>query len=245
MTQTALITGAARRIGRATAAHLHALGYDVAIHFRHSQADALRLRDELNALRPDSSACFGADLATAEGVASLVAQLREHYDSLQVLVNNASGFEPTPIESCAQDDFDAMIDSNLRGPYFLVQGLLPLLRSQGGSIVNILDTHVDKPLPRYNVYGAAKAGLASLTRSLAVELGPDIRVNGVAPGAILWPESGDAYSEADRARAIADTPLQRMGEVEDIAEVVGFLARDARFVTGQVIAVDGGKGLAS
>ena len=245
MAMTALVTGAARRIGRATAAHLHALGYDVAIHYRHSQGDAQSLCEELNAQRPDSCACFGADLASADGVAALAEAICQRYGSLQVLVNNASGFEPTPIETCAQEDFDAMIDSNLRGPYFLIQGLLPLLRRRGGSIVNILDTHVEKPLPRYNVYGAAKAGLASLTRSLAVELAPDIRVNGVAPGAILWPESGDAYSEEDRARAIADTPLQRMGEVGDIAEVVGFLARDARYVTGQVIAVDGGKGLAS
>ncbi len=243
MNNVALITGAARRIGREIAQHLHGLGYDVAVHYHRSEEEAHALRDALNAQRADSCVCFAADLASPAGVTSLAQAVTAHFERLDVLVNNASGFEATPIETCTHAQFDAMIDSNLRGPYFLIQGLLPLLRASRGSIVNILDTHVERPLPQFNVYGAAKAGLAALTRNLAVELGPEVRVNGVAPGAILWPESGDAYSEADRHRAIENTPLKRMGSPPDIAQVVGFLARDAQFVTGQVLAVDGGKGL--
>jgi len=239
----ALVTGAARRIGRATASHLHSLGYDVAVHYRGSASEAMSLKDELNARRADSCLCFAADIANEAGVRSLVESITEKYSALHVLVNNASGFEPTPLESCTHNDFDAMIDSNLRGPYFLVQGLAPLLRKSRGSIVNIVDTHVERPLLNYNVYGAAKAGLASLTRSLAVELAPEVRVNAVAPGAILWPESGEAYGEEQRARTVAATPLGRMGDAQDIADVVGFLARDAKYVTGQVISVDGGRGL--
>lgn len=240
---TALVTGAARRIGRSIAQHLHTLGYDIAAHYHRSAAEAESLQLELNQQRENSCTLISADLCTAQGVAELVSAVDSAYDHLDVLVNNASGFEATPIESCTYEAFDSMLGSNLRGPYFLTQGLLPLLRIQGASIVNIVDTHVERPLPDFNVYGAAKAGLVSLTRSLAVELAPAIRVNAIAPGAILWPEGGDAYSTEERERTVLNTPLQRMGAARDIAETVGFLAQSANFMTGQVLVVDGGKGL--
>ena len=173
----------------------------------------------------------------------LVTEVLAQYPAIDLLVNNASSFLPTPIESCTPAQFDSLLGANLRGPYFLIQGLLPGMRSGGASIVNILDVHMERPLKDFNVYGATKAGLASLTRSLAVELGPDIRVNGVAPGAILWPEGDDSYDEAMRERTVQQTPLKRLGEPMDIARTVGFLACEAPFITGQVITVDGGRSL--
>lgn len=224
------------------ARHLHALGFDIALHFRRSKADAERLAAELCTLRPKSCELFQADLEQAEDARGLARQVLERYPALDLLVNNASGFEPTPLESCSPADFDAMLGSNLRGPYFLTQGLLAGL-GPGSSIVNILDVHVDRPLKDYNAYVAAKAGMAALTRSLALELGPKVRVNGVAPGAILWPEDDQAYDAKTRELTVAATPLARLGEPEDIARTVAFLAIDAPFITGQVIAVDGGRSL--
>ena len=241
--KTALITGAAQRIGSETAAELHRAGFDIALHYRSSDAQAQVLARELNTARPDSCQLFSADLANLGDVQRLGGEIARHYRSLDLLVNNASGFEPTPIQSCSEAEFDAMLASNLKGPYFLIQSLLPVLQRAGGAIVNMLDVHVEQPLPDFNAYCAAKAGLASLTRSLAVELAPEIRVNGVAPGAILWPEDDAAYDADTRAKTLGSTPLQRMGEPADIARTVKFLACDAPFITGQVIAVDGGKGL--
>lgn len=241
--KVALVTGGARRIGRAIAMHLHAMGFDIALHYRSSASAAQELADELLSARSDSCRLFSADLEDPAQVSALAKSLVAEYERLDVLVNNASGFEPTPLEECTQAQFDSMLDSNLRGPYFLMQGLLPALRGGGASIINILDVHVDRPLPRFNAYGAAKSGLASLTRSLAVELGPEIRVNGIAPGAILWPDGDDAYDEASRQRTLAETPLQRLGDPVDIARTVEFLACDATFITGQVIVVDGGRSL--
>jgi len=243
VSRVAVVTGGARRIGAAIARHLHALGYDIALHFRSSGDRAIAMAEEFNAQRAGSCELFAADLSDHPELARLGEELLERYAGIDLLVNNASGFSATPLENSTPAEFDAMLGSNLRGPYFLVQALLPGLRAAGGSVVNILDTHVHRPLPRYNAYGAAKAGLEYLTRSFAVELGPEVRVNGVAPGAILWPEEGDAYSEEVRASTIAATPLGRLGEPEDIARAVAFLAGEAPFVTGQVIAVDGGRSL--
>jgi pteridine reductase len=221
---------------------LHQLGFDIALHYRSSASDAEALAAELCALRNNSCKVFQANLESGEEINSLCEAIRGEYPSINLLVNNASGFEPTPIEKCTVDEFDAMMASNLRGPYFLIQGLLPVL-AEGGCVVNILDVHIDRPLKDFNAYGAAKAGLASLTRSLAVELGPRLRVNGIAPGAILWPEGDDAYDEATRTRTVAATPLARLGEPVDIARTVAFLACEAPFITGQVITVDGGRSL--
>lgn len=241
--KTALVTGGAQRIGREIALHLHRRGFHILLHYRSSDDAAREVQASLNRERDGSCDLVQGSLDSDAEVAVLVEQVKSHCEALDLLVNNASGFEPTPIANCTPAQFDAMMASNLRGPYFLVQGVLPLLRSAGGNIVNIVDVHVDRPLRDFNVYGAAKAGLASLTRSLALELGPDIRVNGVAPGAILWPEDDVAYDEETRARTIAQTPLGRMGEPADIARTVAFLAEDAPYITGQIIAVDGGRGL--
>ena len=200
------------------------------------------MRDELCDRRAQSCRLYQAELGDLAQTRAMAEAMLADRDGIALLVNNASGFAPTPIASCTPADFDAMLDSNLRGPYFLIQALLPGLRA-GASIVNIVDTHVERPLRDFNAYGAAKAGLVSLTRSLALELGPQVRVNAVAPGAILWPEDETGYDAATRVQTIARTPLARLGDPEDIARAVGFLACEAPFVTGQVITVDGGRGL--
>jgi pteridine reductase len=241
----AVVTGGARRIGRAIAEHLHGIGFDIALHFHRSASSAQALADELCAQRPQSCQLFQANLQDAIELAGLIRSLLARYDAIHLLVNNASGFAPTPIESCTAGQFDHMLATNLRAPYFLVQGLLPRLRAGRAGIVNLLDVNIDRPLRHYNVYGAAKAGLASLTRSLAVELAPEIRVNGISPGAILWPEGSDAFNEAARDDVLARTPLQRLGDPTDIARAVAFLACDAPFVTGQIVVVDGGRSLVS
>ena len=243
MPKVAVITGAALRIGRSLATHLHASGYDIALHYRSSESDARELADALCSQRTGSCRLFRADLSDAVQVSEVSGEILAAYPSINLLVNNASGFAATPLRDTAPADFDAMIASNLKGPYFLIQGLLDGLMAAQGSIVNIVDVHAERPLPDFNAYGAAKAGLASLTRSLAVELGPHIRVNGVAPGAILWPEGDAAYDEQTRQRTVANTPLQRLGDPMDIARTVAFLADDAPFITGQVITVDGGRHL--
>jgi pteridine reductase len=243
--KVAVVTGGARRIGRVIAEHLHSIGFDIGLHYRNSVDSAQALAGALCERRAGSCQLFEADLEDEAQVGTLAAALRAQYPAIDLLVNNASGFSPTPIESCTPAQFDSMLASNLRAPYFLIQGLLPALRGGRATIVNIIDVHADRPLRHFNVYSAAKAGLASLTRSLAVELGPGIRVNGIAPGAILWPEGNDAYDAVARDRLLAKTPLQRMGDPTDIARAVAFLACDAPFITGEVIVVDGGRSLVS
>jgi pteridine reductase len=242
--KVALVTGGARRIGAAIAAHLHRIGFDIALHYRHSADSAQALARELCAQRAGSCLLFQADLADLAQVRALAAAVLAQYATIDVLVNNASGFAATPIEHCTPAQFDNLLGSNLRAPYFLIQGLLPGLRAGRASIVNIIDVHATRPLRDFNVYGAAKAGLAALTRSLALELAPQVRVNGIAPGAILWPEGNDSYDQSSRDSLLASTPLQRLGEPMDIARAVAFLASDAPFITGEVIVVDGGRGLA-
>jgi len=239
----AIVTGGARRIGRAIVLALHKSGYSIGLHYNQSSKQADQLQASLNKIRPDSCKVFQANLRDEHSIAKMGSAILTQYGQVDLLVNNASGFSPTPIEECQPEQFDQMLGSNLRGPYFLIQALLPGLREAGGNIVNIVDTHIDRPLPDFNAYGAAKAGLASLTRSLAVELGPAIRVNGIAPGAILWPEDDIAYDEDTRRRTIKRTPLKRLGDPNDIARTVIFLADHAPFITGQVICVDGGRSL--
>ena len=241
--KVAIVTGAAQRIGAAIARELHGAGFDIALHYRSSQGAAKDLADELRSQRKDSCQLFQADLQSVDEVRALAGQLLANYPAIDLLVNNASGFTPTPIERCTEAEFDAMLGANLKGPYFLIQDLLPGLRACGGTIVNIIDVHANHPLRNFNAYCAAKAGLASLTRSLAVELAPEVRVNGVSPGAILWPEGNANYDDATREATVERTPLGRLGEPADIAKAVRYLACDAPFVTGQVIAVDGGRTL--
>lgn len=241
--KTVLVTGGARRIGAAIVRECHRAGARVLIHYRNSEVQAQQLSKELNAVRADSAVAVQADLQDPLAPAGLAEKVRENGGRLDVLVNNAAEFFATPFDSVSRDDWDRLIGSNLRAPLFLSQALLPLLKESGGLILNILDIHADKPLAGYSVYCVAKAGLSMLTRSLAMELAPEVRVNGIAPGAILWPEQGLGTEQKDAV--LAQTPLGRTGDAGDIAGLAVFLATRAGYITGQVIAVDGGRSLTS
>ncbi|NIW24251.1 MAG: pteridine reductase, partial [Gammaproteobacteria bacterium] len=229
--QWALVTGAAKRIGAAIARGLHAAGANVAIHYMRSADDAQTLVSELNGVRPDSAFAVQADLSDSSSVAPLMETVIAKTRRLDILVNNASSFYPTPLASITEAQWDELIGSNLKAPLFLCQAALPQLTETRGVIVNIVDVHAQRPLKNHPLYGIAKAGLAMLTRSLAKDLGPDIRVNGIAPGAILWPESG--MPERIQENIIREIALKRPGEPQDIAAAVVFLVRDAPYVTGQ------------
>lgn len=236
---SALVTGAARRIGAAIARELHAAGASVMLHYRGSDAEARAREAAFNAARPGSVAIVAGDLAEPGGEAALVEATLARFGRLDLLVNNASNFYATPFGSVDPRQWDELMGANLRAPFFLAQAAAPALRPARGAIVNIIDIHADRPLAGYPVYSIAKAGLASLTKSLAIELAPDIRVNGVAPGAIAWPDDGQLDPQ-ERERIVGTTPLARTGSPEDIAQAVRFLAT-APFVTGQILAVDGGR----
>jgi pteridine reductase len=238
-----LITGAARRIGAAIARALHAAGADVVLHCHRSRTEAEFLAARLNAARPSSCAIVQADLLDLDAVERLATEAARAFGRLDGLVNNASTFAPTPFGEIKPDAWEDLVGTNLRAPLFLAQVAAPQLRAAKGAIVNIVDIHARQPLEGYPVYSIAKAGLEGLTRSLALELSPDVRVNGVAPGAILWPEDGEHFAAGERDRIVAQTPLGRIGSPEDIAGAVKYLLFDAPFVTGQVIAVDGGRSL--
>jgi pteridine reductase len=235
-----LITGAAKRVGAVTARRLHTAGYDVALHHRHSSTEAAALKAELEQLRPDSVLVVQADLAEFDRLPELVAKTVGRFGRLDALVNNASAFYPTPIGSVLPAQWDELFASNARAPFFLAQAATPHLRNAQGAIVNMLDVYAERPLKNYTVYCMAKAALAMMTLSLARELAPEVRVNGVAPGAVLWPEG---KAPADQQALIAVTPLQRAGTPEDVADAVRWLLQDARFTTGQIVRVDGGRSL--
>jgi pteridine reductase len=237
--QWALVTGAGVRIGATIARTLHAAGANVGIHYFRSAAPAAELAAKLNALRAGSAIELGADLRDIGALRALVARLVEHAGRLDILVNNASAFYATPLASVTEEQWHDLIDSNLKAPLFLCQSALPYLKKAHGTIVNIVDVHAQRPLREHVVYGPAKAGLAMLTRALAKDLGPEIRVNGVAPGAILWPDAG--VPEKLQEAIVRKTSLRRAGKPEDVAKAVLFLVRDAPYVTGQIIAVDGGR----
>jgi pteridine reductase len=237
----ALVTGAARRVGAEIATQLHAAGADVGIHYRSSGEDATRLVAHLNGLRPDSAAAFQADLLDTASLPGLIAAVVDWGGGLDILVNNASTFYPTPLGEITEADWDDLVGSNFKAPLFLSQAAAPSLRERRGSIVNIVDIHAQRPLRDHLVYGPAKAGLAMVTRALAKELAPEVRVNGVSPGAILWPE-GD-MSETAKASILEQVPLARPGDPADIAGCVLYLVRDASYVTGQILAVDGGRSI--
>ena len=237
----ALVTGAAKRIGAAICRHLHADGADVIIHYRGSADEANTLKDELNSGRADSAITLQADLADNTAIADLISAAGEWRGSLDILVNNASSFYPTPIGEITEASWDDLVGTNLKAPLFLSQAAAPLLRESRGAIINIVDIHSQRPLRDHAVYGSAKAGLAMLTRALAKDLAPDIRVNGVSPGAILWPEA--SLSDAAKQNILDQVPLDRVGDPVDIAGCVLFLVRDANYVTGQIIAVDGGRSI--
>ena len=239
--KTGLITGGARRVGAAITRRLHAAGANVLVHYRDSDSDAAKLVAELNGVRPKSAATVKAELLAPIAPRALISAALESFGRLDLLVNNASAFFPVALGAIEASHWEELVGSNLRAPLFIAQQAAAELAKHEGAIVNIVDIHAERPLKGYPVYSIAKAGLAAMTRSLALELAPRVRVNGVAPGAIAWPEDGQ-FDPAERERVVATTPLGRTGTPEDIAQAVHFLAC-APYVTGQILAVDGGRSI--
>jgi len=239
--KTGLVTGGARRVGAAITRRLHAAGANVLVHYRDSDTDADKLVGELNALRPKSAQKVKAELLAPIAPRALVSAALEGFGRLDILVNNASSFFPVALGAIEASHWEELMGSNLRAPLFIAQEAAAELAKREGAIVNIVDIHAERPLKGYPVYSIAKAGLAALTRSLALELAPQVRVNAVAPGAIAWPEDGQLEAE-ERSRILKTTPLGRIGSPEDIAQAVHFLAC-APYITGQILAVDGGRSI--
>jgi pteridine reductase len=237
-----LITGAAHRIGATTARMLHAEGLNILLHYRQSRDAAESLQAELNLIRADSVHLIQADLHDTANLPALIEQAIQIWGRLDVLINNASSFYATPIGTVTEPQWDDLIGSNLKAPFFLSQAAAPYLRQQHGCIVSIVDIHAERPLKEFPVYSTAKAGLVMLTKSLACELGPEVRVNAVAPGAILWPEN---LGENEKEKIISRTFLKRQGAPDDIARAILYLIRDAGYMSGQVLTVDGGRSLNS
>jgi pteridine reductase len=238
-----LITGGGRRVGAAICRRLHAAGANLMLHYRTSGGEARLLQAELNHLRADSVALIQADLLDLNKLPATIEQTLQTFGRLDALVNNASSFFPTPIGAITPEEWEDLIGTNLRAPLFLAQAATPALKKAQGAIVNIADIHADRPLKNFVVYSIAKAGLIGLTRSLARELAPEVRVNAVAPGPILWPDDA-SFDELSRQRIISHTPLRREGEPDDIAKAVLYLLADADYVTGETINVDGGRHVA-
>ena len=237
----ALITGAARRIGATIAKRLHAAGYDVALHYRRSRAELDALIAELENLRPASTLALEAELGDVAQLGPMIAATIDRFGRLDALVNNASAFYPTPVDEATPSQWDELFGANVRAPFFLAQAAAPHLAARSGAIVNLIDIYAERPLPDHSVYCMSKAALAMMTKSLARDLAPAVRVNGVAPGAVLWPDAGK--SDAEQTALIERTPLKRMGTPDDVAGAVLWLLRDAPFVTGEIVRVDGGRHL--
>jgi pteridine reductase len=238
--KVALITGGAHRIGAAIARLLHAHGMRLVIHYHSSETDAHALQGDLHKARPDSVMLVRGDLSAGEKLLkNLVYETIERFGRLDVLINNASRFYPTPFGEASEAQWEELVATNLKAPFFLAQAALPHLKKSNGSVINIADIYGERPLTGYPIYSIAKAGLIMLTKALARDLGPEVRANAIAPGVILWPEAG--LDEMSKQRIISRTPLKRSGEPGDIARTVLFLIRDGSYMTGQVIAVDGGR----
>lgn len=238
-----LITGAAHRIGATVARLLHGEGANLVLHYRNSRQGAQRLQAELQEQRPESVVLIQADLLDTPKLPSLVREAHAAWGRLDVLINNASTFYPTPVGSVTEQSWDELVGSNLKAPFFLAQAAAPHLTRERGCIVNIVDIHADRPLKDHPVYSMAKAGLVMMTKSLACELGPNVRVNGIAPGAILWPEND--MDDLTKQRIISRTFLKRQGSPDDIARAALFLIRDAQYTSGHILTVDGGRSLNS
>lgn len=241
--RTVLVTGGARRVGAAIVRCLHDCGARIAIHCHRSIGEAEALAAGLNARRADSAALFDADLLDVERLPELVAAVLHRFAGLDVLVNNASTFYATPLGTITPAQWADLVGSNLKSPLFLTQAAAPALRAARGLVVNIADIHGLRPLRDYPVYSTAKAGLIHLTRALARELAPEVRVNAIAPGPVLWPEGDNTLPDSQRQKIIGRTLLQRAGSPDDVARSVRFFAVDAGYVTGQVLAVDGGRSI--
>jgi pteridine reductase len=240
--KVALVTGGAKRVGAAIARRLHREGANLMLHYRGSEREAKALREELNAARANSAALVQADLLDVQGLSEIVRNTVNRFERLDALINNASTFFPTPVGEMTPANWESLIGANLRAPLFLSQAAAPFLKKTGGAIVNITDIHAERPLKSYVIYSIAKTGLVGLTRSLARELAPEVRVNGVAPGAIVWPEDG-SWDDLTRQRIVSHTLLRRTGDPDDIARAVYYLIAEAPYVTGQIIAVDGGRSI--
>jgi len=238
-----LVTGGARRVGAAICRRLHAAGANLLVHYRSAALEARALEVELNSRRADSVALAQADLLKTVACAQLVKAALKHFGQLDAVVNNASSFYATAVGEITEQAWDDLVGTNLKAPLFLAQAAAPELRKQHGCIVNLVDIHAELPMRNHAVYTAAKGGLAALTRALARDLGPEIRVNGVAPGTILWPDDETWRDEVSRQRIISQTALKRIGEPDDVARAVQFLLADAPYITGQILAVDGGRSL--
>jgi len=236
-----LITGAGKRVGATVARTLHAQGMRIAIHYRNSAQEAQKLAQELNQQRNDSAITMQADLNNISSLPKLINNVVETWGRLDVLINNASSFYPTPVEKATETEWEDLFASNLKAPFFLTQTAAPHLAKHNGCIVNMVDIHSRQPLKNYPIYCMAKAGLLMMTKVLAKELGPQIRVNAIAPGVVLWPD--DENEIEHRNKIIARTALKREGTPEDIAKTMLFLVENANYITGQVIAVDGGRSL--
>ena len=243
MNKNVLITGAAKRIGASCAKLLHTEGCNIILHYRSSQQQVLQLFEELNAKRPGSVKMIQADLLDRDELTHLAHSAESSWGGLDVLVNNASAFYPTPMGDISEQDWDILFGSNLKAPFFISQLLSQTLADRNGCIINIIDIHAERGLKGYPLYSITKAGLAAMTKVLAKELAPAIRVNGVSPGAILWPEK--ECSDEEKSEILQRVSLKRSGEPEDIATTVRFLVKDANYITGQIINVDGGRTLFS
>lgn len=239
--KVALITGAARRLGAAIAGGLHGGGANVVVHYNTSRGEAQQLVEALNRQRPGSAVAIQCDLLSVSDYERLIGQTASQWGRLDVLVNNASSFYPTPLGTVTEAQWEDLVGTNLKAPFFLSQAAAPHLAARDGSIVNMVDVYGEQPLAAYPVYSLAKAGLIMLTKALACELGPKVRVNAVAPGTILWPER--PFAERTKRDVLAHTLLQRQGRPEEIARAVLFLVRDATYTTGRVVGVDGGRAL--
>jgi pteridine reductase len=237
--KVALVTGAAHRIGARITRTLHRAGMDLVLHYRNSAAEANALAEKLEQERPFSVLLLQADLSDTAGFPGLLDKVYSWHGRLDVLVNNASSFYPTPVGETSEEQWNDLMDSNLKAPYFLAQAAAPLLREQAGTIINMVDIHAERPLKEHPVYSMAKAANAMMVKALARELGPEIRVNGIAPGSILWPEGG--MEKEEKKKILSRTALKRLGNPEDIARTILFLIQDADYITGQIIAVDGGR----
>lgn len=247
ITKVALVTGAAKRIGAEIARQLHKEHFNVVIHYHNSEKAAQELADELNEERENSAACMAADLNNPEQISRLAEQAQQQWQRIDLLVNNASSFYPTPIGETSDEDWNQLINSNLKAPFFLAQALAKKLGEHHGCIINIADIYADKPLKKHSVYSIAKAGNVMLTKTLAQELAPVVRVNGIAPGAILWPDDShkkpeDRLSDDNKEKMLAKIPLQQRGQAQDIARTILFLTQSP-YITGQILTVDGGRSI--
>lgn len=235
-----LITGAAHRIGAVTARYLHEAGFNIILHYLSSRSPAQALQKELNGKRENSVVLVQADLLANNALTALAKEAYNAWQRLDVLINNASTFYRTPIGSANDQHWDDLFGTNVKAPFFLSQAAAPFLRKTHGCIINMVDIHARRPLKEYSIYSMAKAALETMTKALARELGPDIRVNGVAPGAILWPDNLD---EVTKQRIVSKTFLKRKGEPDDIAKAIRFIIEDAPYMTGQILSIDGGRSL--